>query len=281
MTGIKHDYAETELLYNQFTRPSARKALRELKKEVGESPKIMDAGCGPGSHFELFEKIFPNAKIVAVDSSKPHIEEARQKAEKTGIDIDIVKADLEKNLDLEEDSFDMIWFGDVICPSDISNPVGLINNLKPFLNKDGLISIFYGNWLRQMFMPGYARLEQKINAAYEMMHETRNLNNPWQGPDHPEKAIKWLQETGFKEVSQSIHTSNYSPKIPDHVLDYVEHVFKNDYSDAVDEKGREAGLTEEEISKWEKLSDPESLMYLPEKDDYYCSMSCILTYGKV
>ncbi len=282
MTEIKHDYAETELLYNRFTRPSATEGLKELKKQLPENPRILDAGCGPGSHFKLFEKVFSNPEVVGIDISRPHIEEAQRKARETEIPVKVVRSDLEEELNLEKESFDLIWFGDVICPSDITSPVGLINNVKPFLKENGLMTIFYGNWLRQMFMPGYARLEHKINAAYELMHETRNLGSPWQGPEHPEKSNKWLKEAGFSDISQSFHTSHYSkPDIPESVLEYVKHIFENDYSDAVKQKGKEAGLTEEEIIKWRKLSDKESLMYLPKKEDYYCSINCIMTYGSL
>lgn len=280
MSEIRHDYAEIELLYNRFTRPSARKALKQLKKQFSEDIRIIDAGCGPGSHFELFEEVFPGAKVTAVDISQPHLERAREKADKVDLTVEVVKEDLEGEIGFEEKSFDLIWFGDVICPSDIEGPAKLINGLKPYLKNEGVMAVFYGNWLRQEFMPGYARLEQKINSAYELMHETKNLKKEWQGPDHPEKALKWLQEANFDKISQSIHSSHYSkPDIPEHAVKYVEHVFENDYSDAVQQKGEEAGLTEQEMSKWRQLSDKEGLMYLLDKNDYYCCMNCLLTYG--
>lgn len=279
MTEIEHDYADTELLYNSFTEPSVEKALKELKKQLPENPRILDAGCGPGSHLQLFEDIFPDAEVVAADVSQPHLNRAREKAEKLDIPVEFVKTDLTRELPFDR-SFDLVWFGDVICPSDIQNPVMLLKDIIELLDEDGVLAVFYGNWLRQMFMPGYARLEHKVNAAYELMHETKNLNRSWQGPDHPEKAVKWFQEAGLSHINQSIHSSTYRGEdITPEALKYVKHVLKNDYTDAVREKGSEAGLTEEEKRKFHKLSDPESVMYLPEKDDYYCSMNCILTYG--
>jgi Methyltransferase domain. len=141
---------------------------------------------------------------VAVDLSQPHLKKAREREKGLEADFKLVKADLEKNIPLEEESFDLVWFGDVICPSDIENPSNLVTDMKEYLKYGGFLSIFYGNWLRQSFMPGYARLEQKINAAYELMHETRNLQRSWQGPDHPEKALNWLKEGGYRERSQEI-----------------------------------------------------------------------------
>lgn len=278
MEEITHDYAEIELLYNNFTEPAVKKSLKKLKKELPENPRILDAGCGPGSHFELFNEIFNDAKVTAVDISEPHLKEASEKAENLEISIDVVKSDLTRELDIGDD-FDLIWLGDVICPSDIEDPTGLISNMKKYLNSEGVLAVFYGNWLRQTFLPGYARLEHKINAAYELMHETKNLGRPWQGPDHPEKALKWLKQAGLYNNRQKFFTATHNYPLDKEVQKYVQRVFENDYSQAITHKGEEVGLTEKEGEKWRKISDPENILFLPDKETYFCSMNCMLAYG--
>ena len=281
MTEVKHDYAEIELLYNKFTEPAVEKALKHIKKEIPDNPRIVDAGCGPGSHFHLFDKVFDEPEIVAVDISQPHLEKARERREDLEADIKLVKADLEKDIPLEERGFDLVWFGDVICLSDIENPSGLVANMKKYLKDGGILSVFYGNWLRQSFMPGYARLEQKINAAYELMHETRNIQRSWQGSEHPEKALKWLKESGYRGRSQEIFPVTYSnPEKPEYAEKYVRHVFQNDYYQAVQEKGQEVSLTEKEKTKWHRISNPENTLYLPSRKDYFCYMPCTVSFGK-
>lgn len=282
MANLEHDYAETELLYNKFTRSSTQNALKELKQRLPESPRILDAGCGPGGHFKLFEQFFPEAKIVAIDSSKPHINEARKNAETIQNNTNILKANLESELNLDESSFDLIWSADVIFPSNVNSAADVVKNLKPLLKQNGILAIFYGNWLRQNFIPGHSRLEHKINAACELMYENHKMENLWRDLNHPEKTIKWFQEAGFKDISQSVHTSHYyKPDIPDFALEYVEQVFENDYSNSVKKKGKDAGFTDEEINKWQELSDKENSDYILEREDYHCSINCLLTYGGV
>lgn len=59
----------------------------------------------------------------------------------------------------------------------------------------------------------------------------------------------------------------------------MEHVLTNDYKDAVEQKGTQAGITPEEKEKFGKISDPENIMYLLNKDGYYCQMTCFTAFG--
>ncbi len=277
-SGKTYNYVEEELLYNKFTEPSVRKSLEHLKEKLPEQPRILDLGCGPGGHLHLFDQVFPEAEVVACDISEPHLEHAEKISEDLSIDTEFVKKDLSQDTPSESGPYDLIWAADLICPCYLDQPEMVVNEVKELLTDNGVLAVFYGNWLRQMLMPGYAKLEQKINVAYELIHEDMK-GRPWEGPDHPEKALKWLIDADFKTEQKVFCSTHVKNEMDKECLDYVKHVFNNDYSDSVKEKGPEAGITERETRKLEQLFDPESILYLPEKEDYYCNINCILTYG--
>ena len=64
--------------------PLYERALNWLGKEVTEPGLIVDAGSGPGVVTCLFAETFPGARVMAVDSSGPLLDRARERAERLG-----------------------------------------------------------------------------------------------------------------------------------------------------------------------------------------------------
>ncbi|MFD4571001.1 class I SAM-dependent methyltransferase [Streptomyces sp. NPDC058417] len=64
--------------------PLYERVLSWLGREVTEPGLIVDLGSGPGVVSCLFAEVFPGARIVAVDSSPPLLERARERAERLG-----------------------------------------------------------------------------------------------------------------------------------------------------------------------------------------------------
>ncbi|MEV6957866.1 class I SAM-dependent methyltransferase [Streptomyces sp. NPDC051207] len=84
-TGI--DWAEVAPLLEaqaELFTPLYEKALAWLAKDVTEPGLIVDAGSGPGVLSCLFAETFPGARVVAVDSSGPLLERARDRAAREG-----------------------------------------------------------------------------------------------------------------------------------------------------------------------------------------------------
>ncbi|MGC2998873.1 class I SAM-dependent methyltransferase [Streptomyces sp. G35A] len=92
MTHQHHDHTDIdwaemathlETQAELFT-PLYEHALGWLAKEVTEPGLVVDAGSGPGVISCLFAETFPGARIVAVDSSEPLLERARNRAARQG-----------------------------------------------------------------------------------------------------------------------------------------------------------------------------------------------------
>ncbi|MCK5466092.1 class I SAM-dependent methyltransferase [Candidatus Parcubacteria bacterium] len=97
------------------------------------SKNILDVGCSNGVLGENI-KINFEAEVVGIEIDKNMVEMAKRKLDRV-ILCNIEKADLRKCLEVEY--FDVIIFGDIL--EHLINPWKLIENMKVFLKKDGVI----------------------------------------------------------------------------------------------------------------------------------------------
>ncbi|MFF7122994.1 class I SAM-dependent methyltransferase [Streptomyces sp. NPDC016566] len=102
--------AHLETQAELFT-PVYERAMAWLAKEVTEPGLIVDAGSGPGVVACLFAEAFPGARIVAVDSTEPLLEQARDRAVRQGVAdrFDILAGELPGVLDELEYPADLLW----------------------------------------------------------------------------------------------------------------------------------------------------------------------------
>ncbi|MFE1880984.1 class I SAM-dependent methyltransferase [Streptomyces diastatochromogenes] len=101
-----HLEAQAEL----FT-PVYERVMAWLGKEVTEPGLIVDAGSGPGVVACLFAEAFPGARIVAVDSTEPLLERARDRAVRQGVAdrFDILAGELPGVLSELDYPADLLW----------------------------------------------------------------------------------------------------------------------------------------------------------------------------
>ncbi|MDX3527165.1 methyltransferase domain-containing protein [Streptomyces sp. ID05-39B] len=93
--------------------PLYEKALSWLGKEVTEPGLIVDAGSGPGVVSCLFAEVFPGARVMAVDGSRPLLERARARAARLGQGdrFGTLVGELPGVLDELDYPADLIWAG--------------------------------------------------------------------------------------------------------------------------------------------------------------------------
>lgn len=93
--------------------PLYERALNWLGKEVTEPGLIVDAGSGPGVVTCLFAETFPGARVMAVDSSGPLLDRARERAERLGYGdrFDILTGELPGVLGELDYPADLLWAG--------------------------------------------------------------------------------------------------------------------------------------------------------------------------
>jgi len=95
-------FADTaDMAWTDRTAPEVERAMRMLKPQGGE--RVLDLACGSGRHSELKRQGF---EAVGADISPELLEIARRDAEKEGLDVTFVEADL-RELDFDAE-FDIV-----------------------------------------------------------------------------------------------------------------------------------------------------------------------------
>lgn len=281
MSGIEAgaDYADTEFLYNALMEPALRSAVDTL--ELRSGMRVLDAGCGPGGVLPLLHKsVVPGGKVVGLDLSAAHIERARALVRQWAIadDVTVDAADLRADLPMTNDTFDVIWTADVLYPETVGDPGEAVSRLWRALRPGGQLAIFYGNWMRPIYLPGYARLEHQICAARETAYERECA---WQGETHPECALGWLQSSSFINCYIKTYPVVYQQPLPDAVRRYIQMaIFGNHYQWAIEEGGTTGGMTAADLDLWSRLSDPAQPAYVLDRPDYYCAVTALLAVGE-
>jgi len=273
------DYADTEFLYNRLMAPALASAIASLGLRPGS--RVLDAGCGPGGLLPLlYAQVAPGGTVLGLDLSNPHVERARQLVRERGLQdgIRVEVADLRAELPIAPASCDAVWAADVLYPDTVGEPGAAVARLSRTLKPGGTLAIFYGNWLRPLYLPGYARLEHLICAARETLYAR---THGWQGQSHPERPLAWLAGAVLTARQLQVFPMVHHQPLPEAVRQYITSaILGGHYADAVAACGQEVGMTADDLELWRRLSDPSSPDFILDQPDYYCAASPILALGR-
>ena len=275
----EHSYAESELAYKEFLKPSLIQAINCLQIQAGN--KILDAGCGPGAMFQYFaDKLGSAGQIIGIDASDAHLTRAAQIISQNGIEklVTLRKADLLKELPFDNSSFDLIWLSDVLFPDDFGDEIK--NTLKKLLAKlkpGGTIAIFYGNWLRLSLLPGHSTLEHSILIANE---KRKSLFFKWLPEVHPESALEWLRNSDLINCQINYYASCYQAPLAENIKTYIHWHLTNIYRKAIEFKDEDFQIPGTLIEEFEEITKTDSPYYILNKQNYHCVINGQLTIGQ-
>lgn len=280
------DYAENELLYNQFMEPALRSAITTFAPTPGSVG--LDVGCGPGGVLHLLDETTGHiGRITGIDISTAHLQNAREKILVRALHnrVNLAQVDLRQPLPFATGAFDWAWTADTLSSTLISDlfpdPVGVIQELIRVVKPGGKIAAFFGNWLGAMFMPGYAHIEQCICTAVEIRYRKQERAHP---SFRHENALAWFRTAGLVNITITPHIVAYQQPLNPAITDYIQrYVFETEYKNppGLKQVALGAGLTESDWDTWLSISDPHSPDYLLSRDDYFCVRYGILTTGEV
>ncbi len=161
---------ETESSFHE-TRKNTTIALIHEYSNSAKDLGILDVGCGRGDITHSMALSFPNAHIDAIDISPMAIQMA--KATVSSINFTCMDAMLFKGFGYK---YNFIVLNNIY--EHVENPTGLLNNLKKYLEEDGMIIIstpnryHIRNVLRKLLgkritIPPYHITEYSIGQLYE------------------------------------------------------------------------------------------------------------------
>ncbi|MBX4205638.1 class I SAM-dependent methyltransferase [Candidatus Microgenomates bacterium] len=193
---VPEDYYEKETAKNPLKRywhSLKVKTFTELTKNL--NPKtILDDGCASGRMANEISKVFPKAKVTAIDVYKKSIKYGSKKYPH----IKFVQADAHK-LPFRSNSFDLVTCYEVI--EHLVDPGKALMEMKRVMKKNGrtLVAMDSGNWL--------------FRIVWWISEKT--ISRVWQGAHlHPFKHTELeslIKKCGFKIVKK--HFSHYSMEV--------------------------------------------------------------------
>ncbi len=157
-------YATKLELFGRFAAPDLRRILADLKLPAAGS--VLDLGCGPALTTALLaEQVGPDARVVGLDLSLPHLRSARR--ERT---LRLVQGDAQ-TLAFRAGSFDVIWACNTL--NHLDDPAGALRALRRCLRADGRVVVAQSGLLPEMFFAWDAPLDDAVRLACHRYYRDR------------------------------------------------------------------------------------------------------------
>jgi 2-polyprenyl-3-methyl-5-hydroxy-6-metoxy-1,4-benzoquinol methylase len=113
-------------------------ALEGVEQKLKQGAGVADIGCGHGASTILMAQAYPESSFYGFDYHQASIEQARQRAEKAGVQ-NRVRFEVATAKDFDERQYDLVCFFD--CLHDMGDPVGAMGHVRETLDDDGTVMI--------------------------------------------------------------------------------------------------------------------------------------------
>jgi demethylmenaquinone methyltransferase/2-methoxy-6-polyprenyl-1,4-benzoquinol methylase len=246
-----------------------RAVIRELR--LPQASRGLDVGCGIGSHTVLLvEALGPGSHVTGLDRSTQLLDRARKHASARirPNQVAFQHGDL-RRLPFEDDCFDWAWSVDCLgyAPGD---PLPSLREVSRVVRPGGQVAIL--GWSSQQLLPGYPRLEARLNAT--------SLGTAPFGPgmrpeSHFLRALGWFSAVGLTDARAKAFVGDVHAPLSDDVRRAMISLFEMRWGDPHSE------LDEEDWKEYRRLCRPDSPDCILKARDYYAFFVYSLFSGTV
>lgn len=263
------DAARKLALSDLLRGPVIEKAIRML--DLPRASRGLDAGCGIGSHTLLLaEAVGAGGHVTGLDRSRELLDEAKHgAADSPARDrISFQHGDMHA-LPWDADTLDWVWSADCAgyAPGD---SVPLLREFARVVRPGGHIILLV--WSSQQLLPGYPRLEARLNATSQGIAPFAQGRRP---ESHVLRALGWFEEAGLKDARACTLVGDVQAPLRGEMREALLSLFDMRWGDPGDE------LSSEDEAAYRRLCDPESSDCILNAAGYYAFFTYSLFEGRV
>ncbi|MGE0085027.1 MAG: class I SAM-dependent methyltransferase [Desulfococcaceae bacterium] len=263
-----YTYAEKLCLSDLLREPLFRSLINSLK--LPEGSRGLDIGCGTGSNtLILADAVGSSGHVTGMDLSDELLMYAKQRADNAGFSqrISFLKCDMNRPAFINN-TFDWVWSADCAgyAPGDAPN---LIKNLAGLVKPGG--SVFVLAWSSQQLLPGYPRLEARLNTTSA---GTAPFVMGQQPQSHILRALGGFRAAGLEDIEASTFVGDIQAPLGKEKRRALASFFEMRWGKPDTE------LTEKESMEYQRLCSPGSPDFIAAIPDYYGFFTYTLFRGR-
>jgi demethylmenaquinone methyltransferase/2-methoxy-6-polyprenyl-1,4-benzoquinol methylase len=268
-TPDTEQYMRQLLVSDPLRAPVIRAVIQELWLPSGSSG--LDAGCGIGLQAVLLaEAVGPDGHVTGLDISPEFLDRAQQIVERAGLSQRIAFKQGDVNaLPFDNNSFDWLWSADFICYR-AENPLRIMKEITRVVKPGGKIAVLV--WSSQQLLPGYPRLEARMNATSA---GTAPFESGMKPETHFLRALGWFRETGLEDTTVKTFVGDVHAPLSAEAREALTVFFPMRWEKA------ESELSREDWAEYQRLCCSDSPDFILSLPDYYAFFTYSVFCGKV
>ena len=259
-------YATKLELFGRFVTPDLRRIFADLKLPAAGA--VLDLGCGPGLMTELLaEQMGPDAQVVGLDLSLPHLRSARRHRT-----LRLVQGDA-MSLAFRQGAFDLIWACNTL--NHLGDAQAALRALRRCLRADGRIVVAQSGFLPEMFFAWDAPLDDAVRlACHRYYRERYGLKIADTAAIRGVGAT--LQAAGFRSLRTRTYVIERVQPLSDADRDYLRAaIFEGTWGERLDPY-----LDADERDRLRRNCDPSSAGYCLERADFHHLQTLTVCEGR-
>lgn len=249
----------------------------ELRTIVSELPLqaarlVIDVPSGDGFFSRcLADSLSEKGRVVAADISIKFLKTAQSHFSNDAerLQAFLVKAD-SYELPFSDNRFDLGWCAQSLLT--LKQPLVALRELKRIVRPGGYVAILEEDRVNEMLLPWPADLRRAVRKA-EQRALADSMNHHSADANPARHMQRLIQQAGLAAYRRSTYAIERSFPLKDIDQRFLQHYF------AALRQRISPYLTQDEKGRLDRLADPESAEYLPQRPDFQMTWQEIVSVG--
>ena len=259
-------YATKLELFGRFVAPDLRRIFADLRLPAAGA--VLDLGCGPALTTALLaEQMGPDAQVVGLDLSLPHLRSARRQQTLRLVQGDAVSPAFRTN------AFDLIWACNTL--NHVRDAPAALRALRGCLRAGGRVVVAQSGFLPEMYFAWDAPLDDAVRlACHRYYRERYGLKIADLAAIRDVGAV--LRAAGFGSLATRTYVIERVQPLSDADRDYFRHaIFEGTWGERLD-----GYLCADDRDRLRRNCDPNSADYCLERADFHHLQTLTVCEGR-